>query len=51
MSGREPTARNLAWAKRLIALCAEEGQLPADIISSLCESAGCLDALEELRGA
>jgi putative tRNA adenosine deaminase-associated protein len=38
-------------AKRLLALCAEEGQLPADIISSLCESAGCLDSLEELRGA
>src|SRR4051794_35724889 len=38
-------------AKRLLALCAKEGQLPADIISSLCESAGCLDALEELRGA
>jgi len=38
-------------AKRLLALCAEEGQLPADIISSLCESAGCLEALEELRGA
>jgi putative tRNA adenosine deaminase-associated protein len=38
-------------SKRLLALCAEEGQLPADIISSLCESAGCLDALEELRGA
>ena len=38
-------------SKRLLALCAEEGQLPADIISSLCESAGCLDTLEELRGA
>jgi putative tRNA adenosine deaminase-associated protein len=38
-------------AKRLLALCTEEGQLPADIISSLCESAGCLDSLEELRGA
>jgi putative tRNA adenosine deaminase-associated protein len=38
-------------SKRLLALCAEEGQLPADIISSLCESAGCLDSLEELRGA
>jgi putative tRNA adenosine deaminase-associated protein len=38
-------------AKRLLALCATEGQLPADIISSLCESAGCLDTLEELRGA
>jgi len=38
-------------SKRLLALCATEGQLPADIISSLCESAGCLDTLEELRGA
>ena len=38
-------------AKRLLDLCAREGQLPADIISSLCESAGCLDSLEELRGA
>jgi putative tRNA adenosine deaminase-associated protein len=34
---------------RLLALCAEEGQLPADILSTLCESAGCLDALEALR--
>jgi putative tRNA adenosine deaminase-associated protein len=36
-------------AARLIALCAEEGQLPADIISVLCESAGCLEALDALR--
>ena len=36
-------------AKRLIALCAEEGQLPADVISTLCESAGCLEALDALR--
>ena len=35
---------------RLLALCAEEGQLPSDVISSLCESAGCLDVLEKLRG-
>jgi putative tRNA adenosine deaminase-associated protein len=35
--------------KRLLALCAEEGQLPADVISTLCESAGCLDALDALR--
>lgn len=35
---------------RLLALCAEEGQLPADVISALCESAGCLDVLEKLRG-
>ena len=34
---------------RLLALCAEEGQLPADILSTLCETAGCLDALEALR--
>jgi len=36
-------------AARLLALCAEEGQLPADIISALCESAGCLEAIDELR--
>jgi putative tRNA adenosine deaminase-associated protein len=35
---------------KLLALCAEEGQLPSDVISSLCESAGCLDVLEKLRG-
>jgi putative tRNA adenosine deaminase-associated protein len=35
--------------KRLLALCAEEGQLPADVISTLCESAGCLEALDALR--
>jgi putative tRNA adenosine deaminase-associated protein len=37
-------------APRLLELCAEEGQLPADVISTLCESAGCLDVLEKLRG-
>jgi len=36
-------------AKRLLALCAEEGQLPADILSNLCERAGCLEALDALR--
>jgi putative tRNA adenosine deaminase-associated protein len=35
--------------KRLLALCAEEGQLPADVISTLCESAGCLEPLDALR--
>lgn len=35
--------------KRLLALCAEEGQLPADVISTLCENAGCLEALDALR--
>lgn len=34
---------------RLLGLCAEEGQLPADIISVLCERAGCLDVIESLR--
>jgi putative tRNA adenosine deaminase-associated protein len=34
---------------RLLKLCAEEGQLPADVISSLCESAGCLDTIDALR--
>ena len=34
---------------RLIKLCAEEGQLPADVISVLCESAGCLDTIDSLR--
>lgn len=37
-------------ASRLLALCAEEGALPADIIAALCEAAGCLDVLEKLRG-
>ena len=36
-------------SSRLLALCAEEGQLPADVISTLCESAGCLEALDALR--
>jgi hypothetical protein len=34
----------------LLALCAEEGQLPSDVISTLCEAAGCLDVLDKLRG-
>jgi putative tRNA adenosine deaminase-associated protein len=32
-------------------LCAEEGLLPADAIYTICERAGCVDVLEELRGA
>lgn len=35
---------------RLLALCAEEGQLPGDVISALCEAAGCADVLDKLRG-
>lgn len=34
---------------RLLELCAEEGLLPADVISELCEQAGALEQLEELR--
>ncbi len=36
-------------ATRLVELCAEEGQLPADIVSALCESVGCLEVLDSLR--
>jgi putative tRNA adenosine deaminase-associated protein len=35
---------------RLPEVCAEEGQLPADIITAICERAGCLDELDQLRG-
>lgn len=38
-------------AAALLELCAEEGLLPSDVIAALCEKAGCLDCLEELRGA
>jgi putative tRNA adenosine deaminase-associated protein len=37
-------------AARLLTLCEAEGQLPGDVISELCEAAGCLDVLEKLRG-
>jgi putative tRNA adenosine deaminase-associated protein len=37
-------------AARLIELCDAEGQLPSDVIATLCEAAGCLDVLEKLRG-
>ena len=33
----------------LLALCAEEGRLPADVITAVCERAGCEVQLEELR--
>lgn len=35
----------------LIALVTHERTLPADVISEVCERAGCLDELESLRGA
>lgn len=37
-------------AARLLALCAAESVLPADVIAEVCEAAGCLDVLERLRG-
>jgi len=36
-------------ANELLELCAEEGLLPADVLSALCERAGCDDVLEQLR--
>jgi len=35
--------------RQLLELSAEEGQLPADIISAVCERAGCLEPLDALR--
>ncbi len=35
----------------LVALCAEEGLLPADVLTALTERAGCDDVLESLREA
>ena len=36
-------------ADTLLELCAEEGLLPADVLTALCERAGCDDVLEQLR--
>ena len=38
-------------AELLLSLCAEEGRLPADVLTAICEKAGCDDCLEELREA
>ena len=37
--------------RELIALVEHEGTLPADVITEVCERAGCVDELEALRGA
>ena len=43
---------DLGTPKRdLIALVTHERTLPSDVISEVCERAGCLDELETLRGA
>ena len=36
-------------ADELVELCAEEGLLPADVLTAVCERAGCGDVLESLR--
>jgi putative tRNA adenosine deaminase-associated protein len=36
-------------ADSLVALCATEGMLPADIVTAICEKAGCADTLDEIR--
>jgi putative tRNA adenosine deaminase-associated protein len=36
-------------AQHLIDLCATEGMLPADIVTAICEKAGCADVLDEVR--
>ena len=38
-------------SSELLRLCAEEGTLPADVITEVCERAGCVDVLEGLREA
>jgi putative tRNA adenosine deaminase-associated protein len=38
-------------AARLLALCAREGMLPADVTSEVCQGIGAGDAVEELREA
>ncbi|HET6212350.1 MAG TPA: tRNA adenosine deaminase-associated protein [Micromonosporaceae bacterium] len=38
-------------AHRLLALCAHEGMLPADVIAEVCQAIGCGDEVEELRDA
>jgi putative tRNA adenosine deaminase-associated protein len=35
--------------KVLLDLCAEEGMLPADVITAVCESMGCAELVEALR--
>ena len=36
-------------AADLVAMCAHEGTLPADVITAVAERAGCLDELEKIR--
>lgn len=36
-------------ARTLLAMCAEEGALPADVITGICERLGCAEELEVYR--
>jgi putative tRNA adenosine deaminase-associated protein len=36
-------------AAELLAMCAEEGMLPADVISAVCERLGCAEEIEVYR--
>ena len=36
-------------ADQLLELCPEEGLLPADVLTEICERAGCAEALEQVR--
>jgi putative tRNA adenosine deaminase-associated protein len=36
-------------AQKLLALCAHEGMLPADVTAEICQVLGCADEIEELR--
>lgn len=36
-------------ADSLLGLCHTEGMLPADMITAICEKAGCVDVLEQIR--
>lgn len=38
-------------ARRLLALCARDGMLPADVTAEICQTIGCGDEVEELREA
>ncbi|GAB3950711.1 tRNA adenosine deaminase-associated protein [Micromonospora vulcania] len=36
-------------AQKLLALCAHEGMMPADVTAEVCQVLGCVDEVEELR--
>ncbi|MCZ7426764.1 tRNA adenosine deaminase-associated protein [Micromonospora sp. WMMA1949] len=36
-------------AQKLLALCAHEGSMPADVTAEICQVLGCVDEVEELR--